>query len=71
MAFRDLKCMVSTYNLRNYPHWKIMFTVKYMPDKQLGAAFSPNDKPIALFLIKLSKPHRNHATIEKELLSIV
>ena len=37
----------------------------------MGAVTSQNDKPMALFMKKLSKPQNNYTTKEKEILSIV
>ena len=52
--------MVSADTLLDYPDWKIPFTVQtYSSDKELGAVISLNNKPIDLFLRKISKPQRN------------
>ena len=37
-------------------------------DKKLGSVIGQNDKPIALFLRKLSNPQRNYITAEKGIL---
>ena len=64
--------MVSADTLLSYPDWKLPFTVHtYASDKQLDAVISHNNKPIAFFSRKLSKPHRNYTNTEKELLVIV
>ena len=64
--------MISAETLLNYLDWKITFTLQvYASDKQLGDAISQNDKPINLFLRKLSKPQNNYTTTEKKLLLIV
>ena len=66
VALSEIKRMVFSDTLLNYPDWKIIFTVHiYASDKQLSAVISQNDKPIALFSIKLRKPQRNYTTIEK------
>ena len=64
--------MVSAETLLSYPDWKLPFTVHTDDsDKNLGAVIIKNNKTIALFSIRLSKPHRNYTTTEKELLVIV
>ena len=64
--------MVSAKTLLDYPDWKIIFTVHTdASDKKLSSIIGQNNKPIALFSRKLSKPQRNYITAEKELLSIV
>ena len=64
--------MVSTDTLLNYPYWKLPLTVHTdASDKQLGSVISQNNKPIAFFYRKFSKPHRNYTTTKKELLAIV
>ena len=56
----ELNSMVSAENLLNCNYWKIPFTLHTgASDKQLGAVISQNDKPIALFSRKLSKPWCN------------
>ena len=71
-SFKELKCMVSAETLLIYPHWKRPFIVHTdASDKQLGAVISQNNKPIAIFSRRLSKPQRNYTTTEKELLAIV
>ena len=71
-AFQYIKCMISSENLLNYPDWIIPFTVHiYSSDKKMGAVTSQNDKPMALFMKKSSKPQNNYTTKEKEILSIV
>ena len=70
--FREIKCMVSAETLHNYPDYTIPLIVHTnTSDKQLGAVISKNCKPIAFFLIKLSKPQCTYTTTEKELLSIL
>ena len=52
--------------------WKMPFTVHIDAyDKQLGAVISQNNKPIAFFYRKLSKPQLNYTTTEKEIIVIV
>ena len=64
--------MVSAETLLSYPYWKIPFTVHTnASDKQLGDVISQNNKTIAFFSIRLSKPKRNYTTTEKALLLIV
>ena len=64
--------MVSAETLLSYPDWKLLFTVPTdASKKQLCAVIIQNNKPIAFFSRKLSKPQRNFTTSEKELLSIV
>ena len=64
--------MVSDETLLSYPDWKLPFTVHTdTSNKQLGAVISQNNKKIAFFSRKLSKPQRNYTTTEKELLAIV
>ena len=64
--------MLYVETLLSYPDWKLTFTVHTDAfDKHLGSVISQNNKPIAFFSSKLSKPHRNYTTTEKELLSIV
>ena len=72
VALSEIKRMVFSDTLLNYPDWKIIFTVHiYASDKQLSAVISQNDKPIALFQIKSSHTHSSYTTTEKELLLIV
>ena len=64
--------MVSTETLLSYPDWTITSTLHTnASDKQLGAVIINNNKPIALFSIRLSNPQRNYTTTNKELLAIV
>ena len=64
--------MVSAETLLSYTDWKLPFTVHTDAyDKHLGAFIIQNNKPIAFFSSKLSKPQRNYTTAEKELLAIV
>ena len=64
--------MVSAETLLNYPDCKIPFTVHTdASDIQVYDTTSQNNKPVALFSRKLSKPQRNHTATEKEFLSIV
>ena len=70
--FKELKRMVSSDALLNYPDCKILFIVHNdASDKQVGAVISQNDKSITFLSIRLSKPQRNYTMTEKELLSIV
>ena len=72
ISLKELKCMVSAEILLNYPGCKLPFTVHTdVSDKQLGDVISYNNKPIAFFSRRLSKPQRNYTTTEKELLEIV
>ena len=58
--------------LLSYSYWTIPFAVHTdSSDKKLGAVIGQNNKPIAFFLIILSKPQRNYTTNEKGLLTIV
>ena len=71
-SFKELKCMVSSEILLSYPDWTMPSTVNTdASGKLLGAVISQNNKSIALFSIKLSKPQRNYTTTKKELLAIV
>ena len=64
--------MVSAETLLNYPYCKIPFTVHTDNSyKQLGAVIIKNNKTIAFLSRRLSKPHRNYTTTEKELPVIV
>ena len=71
-SFKELKRIVPAETLLSYPDWKLPFTVHTdASDKQSGSVISHNNKPIALFSIRLSKPQSNYTTTEKELLTIV
>ena len=60
-SFKELKCMVSAETLLNCPDWKIPFTVYNDASyKQLGAVIIQNNKPIALFSRRSSKPQSNY-----------
>ena len=64
--------MVSAVTLIIYLSRKLLFTFHTDAlNKQLGDVISHNNKPIAFFSRKLSKPHRNYTNTEKELLEIV
>ena len=64
--------MVSAETLLSYPYWKLLLTVHTdASDKQLGFFVIQNNKHLAFFSRKLSKPQRNYTTTEKELLVIV
>ena len=64
--------MISQEVFLTYPDWTLPFCAHTDAlDKQLGAAISQNNKPIAFFSQRLSKPQRNYTTTEKELLSTV
>ena len=70
--FKEIKCMVSAERLLIYPDWKLPFTVHTdASDKQVGAVISQNNKPIAFFLVILSKPQRNYTTTKKKLLVLL
>ena len=72
ISFKELKRKVSSETLLSYPYWKLPFTVYTdASDKQLISVIRQNNKPIAFFSKKLSKPHRNYTTTYKELLAIV
>ena len=67
-----MKPVVSAETLISYTYWKIPFTVHTDASyKQLGAVISQNNKPIAFFSRRLSKPQVNYTTTEKKLLAIV
>ena len=71
-AFTQAKNMISQEVFLTYPDWTLLFCVYTDSlDKQLGAAISQNNKPIAFFSQRLSKLQRNSTTTEKKLLSIV
>ena len=64
--------MVSAETLLSYPDCTIPFTVhNYASDKQLCAVISNNNKPIAFFPRRLSKPQCNCTTTKKEIIAIV
>ena len=64
--------MVSAEMLLSYPYCKLAFTVHTdASDNQVGDVISQNNKSVALFSRKLSKPQHNYTTTEKELLAIV
>ena len=64
--------MVSAEIMISYPYWKLPFTVHTdASDKLVGSGISHNNKPIALFSRRLSKPQRNYNVTEKELVMIV
>ena len=64
--FKELKRMASAETLISDPDWKLAFTVHTdASGKQVGAVISQNNKRIAFFSRKLSKPHRNYTTTEK------
>ena len=72
ISFKELKCMVSTDTLISYPDWKLPFAVHIDAfDKQLGDIISQNNKPIAFFSSKSSKPQHNYTTTKKYILAIV
>ena len=58
--FKELKRMVSTETLLSYPDWKLPFTFHTdASDKHLGAVISQNNKTIAFFSRRSSKPQLN------------
>ena len=64
--------MVSAETLLSYSDWKMTFTVHTdSSDKKLGSVISHNNKPIAFFSRRLSKPQNNYTTTEKGLIAIV
>ena len=64
--------MVSSDNLLCYSDWTITFTINTVSsDKQVVTAISHNNKLIAIFSKRLTKPQRNHNTTEKEHLAMV
>ena len=64
--------MVSAETLLSYPDWRIpLKSYTNNSDKKLGAVINHNNKSIALFSIRLSKPQSNYTTNKKELLVIV
>ena len=64
--------MVSTETLLSYPDWKIPFTVHTdASDKKLGDVIIQNNKPIYLFLRRISIPQPNYTTTYKEILVTV
>ena len=64
--------MVSAEILIGYTDWKLSFTVHTnASDKQLVDFISQNNKPVAFFSRKLSKPQRNYTTTEKYLIVIL
>ena len=72
VTLRDLKHMVSAETLLNYPDQEIPFTVHtYESDEKLGTSISQNDKPIALFSIKSSKPQHIYTNTNRALLLIL
>ena len=72
ISFKELKRMVSVETLLSYPYWKLPFTVHTdASDKQLGSVIIKNNKLIAFFSSRLSKPKRKYTKTEKELFAIV
>ena len=72
ISFKELKRMVYVETLISHPDCKLPFTVHIdASDKQLCAVISQNRKLIAFFSRRLSKPHHNYTTTDKELLAIV
>ena len=72
VAFHELKRMVPAETIMNPSDLKIIFTLKEDAlDKQLGYFTSQDNKPIAFFSRKLSNPHSDWSTKNKEILSIV
>ena len=64
--------MVSEETLLIYPYRKLTFTVHTdASDKQLSSVISQNNKSIAFFSRRLSRPQRNYTTTYKEPLVIV
>ena len=64
--------MVSAETMLGYLYWELLFTVHTdVYDKKLGAFIVQNNKPIAFFCIRFSKPQLNYTKNDKELLSIV
>ena len=64
--------MVSAEILLSYSDWVIPFTVHTdASDNQLCVVISQNNKPIAIFSIKLIKSQSNYTMTEKELIVIV
>ena len=58
--------MVYADTLFSFLDWIINFTVHtYAYDKQLGAIISHNDKHIAFFSRRLTKPQCNYTTTKK------
>ena len=71
-AFIQAKNMISQEVFLTYPDWTLPFCMHTNAlDKQLGAAISQNNKPIAFFSQRLSKLQTNYTASEKKLLSIV
>ena len=64
--------MVSTETLLSYPDWKIPFMVHTdESDKKLSDVIIQNNKPIYLFLRRISIPQPNYTTTYKEILVTV
>ena len=64
--------MVSSEMLLSDTDWIMPFIFHTdASDKQLGAVISHNNKPIAFFSIRLSKPQGNYTTNDKDLLAIL
>ena len=70
--FKELKRVFSAEKFMGYPGWKLPFTVHTdSSDKQLCAVISQNNKLIAFFSRRLSKPRRNCTTTDKKLIAIL
>ena len=71
-AFETIKAIVAKEVLLSYPDPNLPFHIfTDASDLQLGAVIKQDDKPVAFFSRKLSKPQQKYSTIEKELLSIL
>ena len=65
-SFKELKFVVSAETLLSYPYKKINFVVHtHVSDKQLVSVINHNNKPIALFSIRISKPQHNYTKNKK------
>jgi len=71
-AFLYLKKLVAREITLAYPYFNEEFVIyTYASDRQLGAIFTQNNRPIAMFSRILNTSQRKYTTTERELLGIV
>ena len=72
MAFDQMKSLIATDTLLNYPDFIKQFEIHTDASLlQLGACISQGGKPIAFYSRKLQPAQTRYMTTERELLSIV
>ena len=70
-ALEDIKKVMAKETILNYLKFNDEFEIHTdASDRQLGAANTPNEKPLAFYRRKLSSAQRSYTTTEQELLSI-